>query len=333
MNFRLVVLLSSLLALFTACPTLRPLDNKNATQIRGFAPNAIASSTQFLRGSPVDLQGATDLIQQNLARNPKTSPMLARLPANLTSQFGKQPLQAAASRAVLNPQMQAAFASQGIGTSAARGNQCGTSNFTDADSDGIPANVNYVFDCSASSYLGYSATLTGTVSIKDDNDNNASSGYQTKVTDLTFVYVDSVKQYGIGIEINYDTKVSVAANGKYTVSQNFQLVVAEYKSGNLTGLQYTINGTYDYTPQVGNTANTRFAKGTLKFQTNLGFKFVDAQEDYSSEIKVSANALSVDRTQCASDRMVNSGAIQFTDGKNTMTWTITGCGDGNWNYQ
>jgi hypothetical protein len=328
MKSKIFLCLLGMALILTACPTPRALDANNATTMREFAPNAVGSATQFLRGAPVDVSDAALYVQQSAQANPRLKAMFAKTPTNLATAFSRPQLQS-----LKNPKVQSqlnSLAAQ-VGVKP-QGNACGGGNTTDADGDGIPALFNYTFDCSNVFYDNFGVLLTGSVSIKDLNDNDPASGYDSKVSDLTFIYFDAANNYGFGIKMNYDAKVRVSTAGKYTVSQNFNFVAAETNNGVISRYEYYFNGTLEYTPNANALANTRFAKGTLKFVTKFGMKIKTQQEDYFSELEFKSTGLQVDFGACGRDKMVNSGNVQFTDGKNTLTWTVTGCGDGTWNY-
>ncbi len=317
----------------TACPTTRPFDSQNSENLKNFGPNAVASSTQFLKGAPVSALGATEIVMQFAKGNPKLEIMLKKAPENLGMAFSSLRTQASSTPFVLP----AAYSSLKLSPQApAGGNKCGVGSTTDADGDGIPLLFNYNFDCNTT-YNGVTAVLLGDVYIKDYNDNpntnGATSGYEVKLTNLTFYYIDPANNFGIALQTNLDTKVTVGANGKYTITQNFNFIAVSIDDGVISSFEYSTNGTLEYTPQPSATNNDRFARGTLKFNNRFSFKVNNAGNKYESSLEFSSNAMIVDRNACGSNKMVNSGNVKFTDGKNTLTWTITGCGDGTWNYQ
>jgi hypothetical protein len=315
--------------LLTACPTPRPLDAINSENIKRFGPDAVASTAQFLRGAPVDVSNATQLIQQGVPRNLQASPVFGNIPSNLGTQFANPKLRGASARAKMTPQMQTIFSKHGLQVQASGGTDCGKA-FTDADGDGIPALYTYTFDCEIV-YGNEAAGLFGTVYLKDDNDNNASSGYQIKLTDLTILYINGLENLLIGLQANQDSKLNVVAAGKYNNNQTFKFVGLRYANSGTVAFEYSTSGTSEYTP-TGSTNSTRFAQGTLKFNNSFGFQFDSPTVDYKSDLKFLTNGLQVNQTNCGSNAMVNGGNVQFTDNKNTLTWNVTGCGDGGWNY-
>lgn len=327
MKMRFLCFALGVAGLLTGCPTIRPLDQTSQQNIRDFAPQAVASSTQFLRGAPVDLTTATQLILQGARQNPKLEKMLAKAPKNIDQVFSKiqpqgNPLKTSAAYQALSAQ---------LGVQPQAGTNCGTSQPIDADGDGIPKLFNYTFDCQTT-YGQYGASLTGKVFIQDTNDNDPASGYRVTLTNLTFIYTDSGLGYAIGLLTNSDNQVTVGIGGKYSVTQTFRFEGLEYNNGATNRLEYSTNGSLEFTPAANATAANRFAKGTLKFRMKLSFKYSKNGEQYQSDLEIIANNLQVDQSGCGAISMVNSGAIQFTDGKNTLTWTITGCGNGIWTY-
>jgi hypothetical protein len=331
MNFKLMCCVVSLAALLTACPTERPLDRNNAVTVRGFAPDAIASSTQFLRGAPVTVSGATDLIQQGAASNAKVTQLLAKSPTSLNTALSRFKNQVRAN--ALNPQ---------AALPAAGGNDCGNISITDADNDGIPLLVNnYKFDCGGAIYDGYTATLTGTVYIKDLNDSDPSSGYDAKVSDLKFRYIDTTGSTPTIIELkmNYDVKVRNVSAGVYSVDQSFRFEVYVESDGESASLVYSYTGKLTYTPATGATNATRFSKGNVKFDNKFRFEVKAPGENYFTQLTIKSTAgLAVDVPACGKTRMVDTGVVNFSDGQNTMTWTLNSCtnlgnpSNGTWEY-
>ena len=330
MNTKLLLCLAGIALTLTACPTPRPLDQQTQQKMRDFTPQAVASSTQFLRGAPVSAESAAEVVQQGAANNPKFQTMLAAFPKNLNAAFSRISTQSTDSPFLVPSKTSAAFSKYGIKLQA--GTDCGTTQPIDADGDGIPKLYNYTFNC-RTTYGSFDATLTGTVYIKDADDNNENSGYEMQLTNLTLIFTDTSKNYATGLRTNSNTKVTVANSGKYSVNQAFKFEGIEYKDNDLTFLEYTINGTLEFTPIANATKSNRFAKGTLNFNVKFTFKVDSPSEKYFSELSMIANNMQVDQNSCGSNAMVNSGTVQIKDGKNTLTWTITGCGAGTWNYQ
>ncbi len=333
MKMQMLVCLATTVLILTGCPTTRPLDQQNQQNLREFGPKAVANSTQFLRGAPVSSESATLYIQQFSSQNPEVRALIAKTPKNLgillspiqpqtNSLQGVANLIPAFSKFKLQPQ--------------AGGNACGPATPPlDNDGDGIPNLFNYTFDCGGAFYDGKAAVLTGTVFIDDKGDNDPNSGYDVKLTNLIFATVDTTvtpnTAYGFGT--NLDTQVKVGSGGKYTISQSLEFAVVEVSGNKVSTSEYISNGTFEYTPQANAASNDRFGRGTLKFDNKFAFKLNKNGEKYESSLQFSSTGMIVDRDGCGSEKMVNSGNVKFTDGKNTLTWTITGCGDGTWNYQ
>jgi hypothetical protein len=330
MNIKLWLCFIGIGAILTACPTPKPLDQQTQNQIRDFTPQAVASSTQFLKGAPVSLVNAIATVQQGAENNPKFQTMLASIPKNLSADFSKMQSQSSSKNLLIPTALNAALAKYNLKLQ--DGTNCGTNQALDNDGDGIPNNFNYTFDCSTT-YGNYAASLTGNVSIKDSDDNNENSGYEMRFTDLTFLYTDTSKNYLIGLRTNSNTVVKTGSNGKYSVTQTFKFEGIEYKQNNLTYLKYTTNGVLEYMPIANATNFNRFSRGTLNFNVKFTFEVDSPNEKYTSELSMIANNMQVDQNSCGSNAMVNSGTVQIKDGKNTLTWTITGCGNGTWNYQ
>lgn len=316
----------------TACPTTRPLDSKNSDNIKQFGPNAVASSTQFLKGSPVSAAGVTAIVTQLARGIPQLETSLAKTPKNFSSLFSSRIQSQADSLNPLNlSKIIPAFSSFKLQPQAG-GTQCGPSaSPADNDSDGIPNSFTYTFDCGGVVYNGRIAILTGTVSIDDKGDNDATSGYDVSLTNLIFAYADNSIAYAEGT--NSSTQVRVGSSGKYTVTQSLEFAAIVIENGKTSTYEYISNGTFEFTPQVGTSNTDRFAQGTLRFKNKFSFRVNKDGDKYESSLEFSSNGMNVDSNTCGGDKMVKSGNVQFTDGKNTLTWNITGCGDGTWNYQ
>ncbi len=273
------------------------------------------------------------MVQQIARGNPDFAPSLAKAPANLGTVFSRMQVQAIGTPLQMPEDFRVAVAAK-FGLRPQAGNACGPANTpADNDGDGIPNSFTYTFDCGGSLYAGQAASLTGSVSITDLGINDPNSGYDVKLTNLIFAYVDTNIDTGFAFGTNMDTKVRVGANGKYNVTQSFEFGAVTIKDGETSTFEFISNGTLEFTPAPNATNATRFAKGTLKFRNKFSFKVNINGKTYESELEMYSTGMQVDQATCGRDNMVNSGDIKFTDGKNTLTWTITGCGDGTWNYQ
>jgi hypothetical protein len=317
----------------TACPTIRPLDSKNSENLQKFGPNAVASSTQFLKGSPVEVNSTTVYLQQLAQGNPQLEMALAKAPKNLSALFSSSSIQSQAGRA--NPlelsKLIPAFSSFKLQPQAG-GNDCGpASPPLDSDGDGIPNLFTYTFDCGGEFYDGKAAILTGTVSFDDLGDNDDTSGYNVKFTNLIFAYIDATILYGIGT--NLDTQVRLGSGGKYGVKQTLEFAALVTENNKTSTFEYVSDGTLEFTPQANAVSDDRFARGTLKFNNKFAFKVNNNGDKYESSLQFSSTGMLVDRNACGRDKMVIDGDVKFTDSKNTLTWSITGCGVGAWNYQ
>jgi hypothetical protein len=330
MNTKMLLCFAGIAITLTACPTPRPLDSQNQQMVREFAPQAVASSTQFLRGAPVSAEAAIKIIQQGAQYNPRLQAMLSNAPTNLSTVFSRMQTQNTSTKILVSEKISTALSKYNLKLQA--GTNCIPSSPVDNDGDGIPKSFNYTFDCSYS-YEGQSGSISGTVILKDTDDNNENSGYEMQLINLTIIYTDSALGYGIGLRTNANTKVSLATNGKYTVSQSLKFEGIEYKNNALTTVEYSTSGNLEFTPIANASKLQRFAAGTLKFKNSFNFRVDSPSEKYSSSLEIISNAMQVDQSGCGSSNMVNSGNVQFTDGKNTLTWTITGCGTGTWDYQ
>jgi hypothetical protein len=325
MNRKLLGFLVVATTLLTACPTSRPMDLQNSQNIRGFAPSAVASSTQFLGGVPLSSESASEFIQQGAASNAKVAGLLAKSPTSLNAAFSRFNDKVRLNATSLTP---------------AAGNDCGNTSATDNDQDGIPLSLNYTFNCGGAIYDNYSATLTGRVLVRDERDNDPASGYDMKVENLKFRYTDTSDDDPVIIELtmNYDVKVRSSVSGKYSVTQSFRFDVFVEENGVRGTLSYSYSGTLEYTPATGATAATRFSKGNVRFENKFKFELRTPQENYFTDLNIKSTGLVVDVPACGKTRMVDTGVVTFSDGQNTMTWTLNSCtnlgnpSNGTWNY-
>ncbi len=330
MNTKMLMPFLAATMVLAGCQTTRPLDTKTQAFVRDFAPEAIASSTQFLRGAPISVVSASQFVLQGAGQNPQLEKMLAKAPKNLEQVFSN--IQTQGSRLNTSAALQAISTKFGLKPQA--GANCGPiSTPVDADQDGIPSSFNYNFDCTTT-YDNFSgASLTGRVVIQDANDSLDTSGYRMTITNLTWIYTNPSLGYAIGLRTNSDTQVSVGSGGKYTVNQNFKFEAEQYINGAIDSVEYSSNGSLDFTPPPNATNLNRFSSGTLNFRNAFNFKIDTDTDKFSSTLQIIGRSIQVDKFGCGTTKMVNSGSILFTDNTNTLTWTITGCGNGNWNYQ
>ena len=209
----------------------RPFNQQTATQVQKFGDDMVASSVQFLKGIPIEVNSSPIYLQSLLPVPPTPS-------AGVSSS--------------LRPQA---------------GTDCGLPSNDpmrlDADSDGIQANYNYTFNCSSASYRGFPALLTGNIKIVDRDDNDPTSGYDVTITALKLEYTNSEGK-AESLVSSQVTKLLKLASGEYSVNQDFSF--ASTINGLITG--YTRKGILTYAP-LG-TAD-RFARGVLNGTTDFSF--------------------------------------------------------------
>jgi hypothetical protein len=317
MKRRLLGLLAGA-CLVVGCETTKDLDSNNANVVRNFAPEAVASSTQFLGGAAVDLSSVTKLVQQGASNHSKIASMLTK------SSAGK----------VFSAFQASSLSSTNLGL---QNNLCDPPTVVDQDGDGIPNNFDYPLNCVVKT-AGGSFSYKGNIFYNDTNDNDANSGYTAKVTDLIF-------QVNSGTSIarlttNYTVTVGSFANGKYIVKQDFRYS-AYAKDDDFEGtIAYAYTSDLNYTPAPSIVASNRFQKGTVDFTSTFRFLVDIPPEKFVINMTYKAENLKVDRLACGTAKMVNGGIVRISDGKgNVLVWTIqdisgdgNACGEGVWTY-
>ncbi len=187
---------------------VRPFNQQTATQVQRFGDDMVASSTQFLKGFPIEISAAPVYLQGFLPVPP-------------------------------------ALGSSRIGTLDA--DDCGLAandpRRLDADSDGIQANYDYTFNCSSASYRGFPAVLTGRVQVVDLADNDPTSGYDVTITNLKLEYTNAAGKPE-SVVSSQTTKLVKLPSGDYSVNQDF--VFGSLVDGVPSG--YRRNGTLTYSP-------------------------------------------------------------------------------------
>ena len=290
-----------LATLTVSCNVTPPLNSTKAAEIRDTGSGAIAGSVSFLRGAPITYTSSRVLLQSIVRQNPRV-------------------------QAAISPTMQQALAGGRVGSQqlVIVGTACGPNNgLTDADSDGIYANLSYEFNCT-----GTSGVLKGKVTVRDDNDNDSSSGYSFKFEDLRLTSFSN--NQASSVNFNQDVKVTKSSS-KYTIAQTYSFDATVLNGGapQSGGLNY--NGNLEYTPD---SPTSGFNAGTIKYDVKFGYYLGGDAQNYS----MSTNNLKINQFTCSNqDTIITSGKISFGESTNKVNWTSTGCfpqngGYGTWDY-
>ncbi len=318
MKITSMVFFASAALLLSSCNTLKPLDQTSASNLRAFAPDAVASSTQFLRGIPVSSEGATQLVQQFSKNNPKIQALWAKAPQNFGAAFTKFQTQAV----VVNPR-------------AGCGVPSNSPMLKDTDEDGIKDNFDYTFNCLNTLIGDLSVDLTGRIDMDDLNDNDDSSGYNLNIDGLKLSFSNTSTGDKFVFVTNNKVQLRIRAGGGFAVQQTFNFRVTAQIDGETINLSYGTDGSLVYTP-TGSSGANRFAQGTLKFDLKFFFAFNNDRSEFSMK----TTNLQVDQINCPSTTAVNAGTLTFTEGSNSLVWTIqdtddnddSACGDGTWTF-
>jgi hypothetical protein len=184
---------------------------------------------------------------------------------------------------------------------------------TDADQDGYPASLSYTFDCSKNG-----DTLSGTLEVKDGDDNNPESGFSLKFSNFKLVLTrNSVTST---ITFNLETVTNNNSNGSYSASEKYNLGL---KSGKDTyALDFSSN--LSYKPDADSDSDD-FDTGKVNFSTSLSLTENATKESFG----ITGKDLHLSNA-CSSEDLIDSGTLEMTSGSDSLKLEITGCGTGNW---
>ncbi len=183
---------------------------------------------------------------------------------------------------------------------------CKPNDTADDDGDDILKDVDCNIDITTQG-----TRYIGRIRIKDQDDDNGFSGYLVDV------------DYVLKIQGQLDTKLRLFAevteptnsNQPYQVKQIF--AVEAPVNNELSGLKY--ENTVKYTPAT----TTSFDAGIMDIAAKL--EFFAGADRYA----VNLNAdLEIDLARCGD--AITDGSAEFSEGTKKLTWTVTGCGTGDW---
>jgi hypothetical protein len=187
------------------------------------------------------------------------------------------------------------------------------SDSTDADQDGYPASLKYTFDCSKNG-----ATLTGTVEVKDEDDNNPDSGFSLKFSN--FKLVATSNNVTSTITFNLETATKNNNNGSFSASEKYNLGLKSGKDS--YALDFSSN--LSYKPDSDSNSDN-FDNGKVNFSTSMSVTENATKESFG----ITGKDLHLSST-CSSDDLLDAGTLDMTSGKDVLKLEITGCGTGNW---
>jgi predicted small secreted protein len=130
--------------------------------------------------------------------------------------------------------------------------------FTDTDSDEIPVDATFTFNCTYSEE-GSDFTLKGSASFQDANDTDAFSGYTIKFTDVTTTETKNGKTNTLELDQTFVLKIDDTKR-RYTTENDLELTAATPEES----FTYAELATLGYTPD---NVTDPFAAGTFAFNT------------------------------------------------------------------
>lgn len=211
------------------------------------------------------------------------------------------------------------LSAQGVRAQNATGN-CGPTELgADADGDGIPANLNYTYDCTDDEGA-YQVRITGSVQVKDANDNDPNSGFTSRAQNLKTEYVFRDPQKGtstsVSVTNNWTVTATVAGNTtSLAYDSRFDILNGFVASNNTATFALNFNATFvsddDGTPD-------RYDSGTL----NLSGRFSATGNGKTYALNLSATDLHFSAA-CAfgPDR----GQFKLDDGTNNLSVNYAAC--------
>jgi hypothetical protein len=344
-----IVLLGSVIALLTACPRVE-LNGQRADEIKGFGNQALTGSTSFLKGAPVGALGVGRRLEALAMSQPDSRMFVQRYAPGLKRQLSGMRLQDY----------------KGCSTPL-------TSDYKDVDNDGIPQNVDgsaftYTFvNCQKTvndDNTGQSVTadLTGSITLKDSDDNLVTSGYTFTAKDFKFTFNSEVDD-GAGGTLR--VILSLTLNGTDTVSadptfqdsltatfkdvQNIRFNFDAIAGSDFVKIESTTNSSLTFTSiaPTGDVFGFGYVNSSGKFSYSVAVSLNGKSDSTSSGFSMVLKNVYIDREVCPED-VTDSGVVgkdgsaSFSDEyKNVLTWDISPfntdgpsngnvCGQGTW---
>jgi len=191
-----------------------------------------------------------------------------------------------------------------------------TGDATDADNDHWSVNLKVTYDCHSSSTYG-SSSITGSVSEHDYDDQDALSGYEAHINDLSLSGSSSGSSYNL--TENMDWVLTRGAPGNYALDYNFSIDMSSSGGSSSTSGYFALDGKPTY---VADSPSSPFASGTFTFDGKVTFE--DSGARYVVTRKSTAGGVHYNDSCSGFD----SGSVVYHDqnggGSATVTYT-SGC--------
>jgi hypothetical protein len=164
----------------------------------------------------------------------------------------------ASSHTTLPKQLNAVLPQHGLSVLSTEEDDCITfaGDFTDADSDEIPVDATFTFDCAYSEDKS-DFTIKGKAHFQDANDKDALGGYKIKFTDFTITEIKDGQKNMLELDQTFVLKIDDAKN-RYVIENDLVLNATTPEES----FTYSELATLGYAPD--NTADP-FAAGTFAF--------------------------------------------------------------------
>jgi hypothetical protein len=294
-----IALSVSVLALMVSCG--QKLTTEDANALTSVAPSVVDASIQKIGGvgvglssSPINLEPLTKL-PTVFARafTPEVASVLAKTNAsNLLTSSLKASLQNLGSGRAQTMQARA-------------GSSCGQdANQADADQDGIPDNVNYVYDC-----ISLGVKTTGSIIIKD-NSPNGDGRYEVHVKNLKALDQTSNASITLGLDLvlKSDTPPYAASEG-FSITLKPDDTKPEFITvGFTSSLKYTPDSTSNPFNGQGNVDSISSFTFAYNLIDDTGKRF-QANKTFKLAVNVHRN----DVACSGRDEKIDGGNVQFSD--------------------
>ena len=338
-QLRFALLLTGLVVLATACPTV--LNRDRAEEIKVFGGQATSASTSFLKGAPVGALDIGSRLEAQVRKNPQIAAFINRYAPRMQRQLSAVRLQNYT----------------GCGD-AVRG-----SDFRDIDNDDIPVNVDgsaftYTFSNCSKTIGNDSFTITGSVTLKDAEDStsntSSTSGYTFGANNFKLVYTSTVDDGkggtitgSIALTLNgTDTVTATPTLGLYKDAQTTRLDFSAIAGSDSITANFRTTSTLEYsadTTITGSPFGRGYVNSSSKFGYDLAAKIGSVSGNASGNFNLKLINVFINRDVCADD-VTDSGvsgkdaSVAFSDdSSNVLTWNITpagsssaNCGTGVW---
>ena len=332
-QLRFALLLTGLVVVATSCPTV--LSRDRAAEIKVFGGQAASASTSFLKGAPVGALDIGSRLEAQVSKNPQIAAFMNRYAPRFKQQLSAVRLQDYAG--------------------------CDdATDYRDTDNDDIPVNVDgsaftYTFKNCTKRIGNDSFTVTGSVTLKDANDSDNTSGYTFGANNFKLVYSTTVDDGkggtltgAVSLTLNgTDAVTATPTPGLYKDAQATRLDFSAIAGGDSITANFSTTSNLEYTADA-TTSGSPFGRGYVnsssKFAYNFSAKVGNISSNASSSFNFKLINVFIDRELCADD-VTDSGltgkdaSVVFSDDSNNiLTWNIapatssSECGTGVWSF-